>query len=189
MTDELGTDVPQQETLPPPPPATPAPPAPPNPVVAPRLKSPGLAVVFSFFPGLGHLYLGLYQRAVIFFGCLFLAIYLSDRGGEVGMLIPFIWFFAIFDAYRQAQIINSQEAIMPETTAPGKRRGGLGLGVFLVVVGGVLLIDKFYPIDFSWLGTWWPVILIGVGLWLILSFYQERQKERHSFDDDLYGEE
>jgi hypothetical protein len=34
---------------------------------APTRRSPGLALVLSFFPGLGHLYLGLYQRAAAFF--------------------------------------------------------------------------------------------------------------------------
>jgi ferrous iron transport protein B len=38
----------------------------PAPVVVLEKKSPGLAGVLSMFPGLGHLYLGLYQRALIF---------------------------------------------------------------------------------------------------------------------------
>jgi len=185
MTNDLEPNVTPTEALPPTPPAPPVPPAP---VATPRQKSPGLAVVFSFFPGLGHLYLGLYQRAVVIFGCFALTIYLSDQGAEVGVVIPFIWFFGLFDAYRQALILNRQEPEAPETTRRPKRQGGLGFGVFLVVVGAILLINNFYPIDFSWLSTWWPAILIGVGLWLILSFYHERQKQRQSFDDDLYTE-
>jgi len=61
-------------TPPPPPPLSPAPQPPPvmpaalvQPVIVER-KSPGLAGFLSFFPGLGHLYLGLYQRAFAFAG-------------------------------------------------------------------------------------------------------------------------
>ena len=43
-------------------------PSPPSPGVAPPLpKRPLLAAFFAFFPGLGHVYNGLYQRAITFF--------------------------------------------------------------------------------------------------------------------------
>ncbi|HEV8268928.1 MAG TPA: hypothetical protein VGR00_11855, partial [Thermoanaerobaculia bacterium] len=59
-------------------PAAAPPPPPPPPAVFPvaasvaaapgtQLKSPGLAGVLSALPGLGHVYLGLYQRAAAFF--------------------------------------------------------------------------------------------------------------------------
>src|SRR6185369_17708808 len=93
---------------PPPPPATPAPPVVVAPVIVDR-KSPGLAGFLSMFPGLGHLYLGLYQRAFTIGGlfCLLIAFTSHGRGGEFfGPLIAFIWFFGIIDAVRQAKAIN-----------------------------------------------------------------------------------
>src|SRR5512141_1359297 len=94
------------------PPPPPAPPVAPATVVAPVIvdrKSPGLAGFLSMFPGLGHLYLGLYQRAFAFGGAFILAIAFTSHGhgGEFfGPLIAFIWFFAIIDAVRQAKAIN-----------------------------------------------------------------------------------
>src|SRR5262245_20207390 len=86
----------------PPPPVTAAP------VIVER-KSPGLAGFLSIFPGLGHLYLGLYQRAFAVGGAFILMIALTSHGsgGEFfGPLIAFIWFFRIIDAVRQAKAIN-----------------------------------------------------------------------------------
>src|SRR5262250_1455384 len=103
---------------PPPPPVTPAP-APQIPV---EKKSAGLAGILSMFPGLGHLYLGLYQRAFAFAGAFILGIgFASHRAGEFfGPLIAFVWFFAIIDAVRQAKAINrgyvAEAGFAPEQT-------------------------------------------------------------------------
>ena len=88
---------------PPPPPITP-----PYPVIVER-KSPALAGFLSFFPGLGHLYLGLYPRAFAVGGAFILGIMMTSHGGPgefFGPLIAFVWFFAIIDAVRQAKAIN-----------------------------------------------------------------------------------
>src|SRR5262245_39798943 len=79
-----------------PPPATPPAPVP-VPVVVER-KSPGLAGFLSVFPGIGHVYLGLYQRAFAIGGAFVLGIALTSNGGPgefLGPLIAFIWFFGI----------------------------------------------------------------------------------------------
>src|SRR6266498_5038893 len=94
---------------PPPPPAAPVAPAVPvTPVVVER-KSPGLAGFLSVFPGLGHLYLGLYQRAFGFAGVFCLLIFFNSHGRLAvlsGPATAFVWFFAIIDAVRQAKAIN-----------------------------------------------------------------------------------
>ncbi|HEY3123430.1 MAG TPA: hypothetical protein VGK70_05140, partial [Thermoanaerobaculia bacterium] len=85
---------------PPPPPAPVAPAVPVTPVVVER-KSPGLAGFLSIFPGLGHLYLGLYQRAFAFAGGFVVLIGLTSHGRGahfLGPLIAFVWFFGIIDA-------------------------------------------------------------------------------------------
>src|SRR5216683_1718594 len=104
---------------PPPPPVNPAPqyaPAAPPvmpvtvapPVIVER-KSPGLAGFLSIFPGLGHLYLGLYQRAFAFAGAFCILIFFNSHGRMAvlsGPATAFLWFFAIIDAVRQAKAIN-----------------------------------------------------------------------------------
>lgn len=164
--------------LPPlPPSSSPAPlPAPP-----PR-KSPGLAVVLSFFPGLGHLYLGLYQRGIAFFVAFAAAIALHDKA-DLGILIPFVWFFAVIDAYRQTQFINLGYVPAPypgELAKKAARRGNLGFGVFLVLIGAILLYNQFYPIDLSFLADWWPMLFVLAGAYLIARHFIDREKARRA---------
>ncbi len=179
----------QEQSLPPRPPAQPTPaaqrapeqpavPVPPPPAAmpaSPLRKSPALAVILSFFTGLGHLYLGLYQRGIVFFALFAGAIALTTNIGELGILIPFVWFFGLIDAYRQAQLINLGG--MEEPTPASRKQSNLGFGVFLTVLGAVLLINKFYPLDFTWLREWWPVALVLLGLYLIASAWYERKKQ------------
>jgi hypothetical protein len=158
------------------PPAAPAPMPPP----APTRRAPGLALVLSFFPGLGHLYLGLYQRAFGIFVAFALSIWLAEHA-DLGIVIPFVWFFAVIDAYRQAQMLNmglAAEPLMPaEQRAKATRRGSLGFGAFLLIVGLVLLYNQFYPIDFSFLQDWWPLLLVGAGLWMLGAHFREKQRQ------------
>jgi len=135
-------------------------------------RSPGAALVLSFMPGLGHIYLGLYQRGIVLFAVFASAIFAADSVEPAGILIPFIWFFGLIDAYRQAKILNLGGLEQPRTTG----QTSLGFGVFLTVLGAVLLINNFFPIDLSWLQDWWPAGIILVGLWLIASAWNERKR-------------
>ncbi|MCA1610793.1 MAG: hypothetical protein LC780_08040, partial [Acidobacteria bacterium] len=81
------------------PPAAPIPP-PVVPVYAAEHKSAALAGFLSIFPGLGHLYLGLYQRGIAF-GIAFvfcIAASAHGRGEFFGPMIAFVFFFGIIDA-------------------------------------------------------------------------------------------
>jgi len=145
-------------------------------------KSPGLAVVLSFFPGLGHLYLGMYQRAIGVLAAFAAAIWFTDHIDAFGVVVAFVWFFGLIDAYRQAQLINAGYTPEPlagmAVPASVRRRGNLGFGVFLTALGLLLLYDRFYPIDFSFLFDWWPLILVGFGIWMIVSYALEQKRRR-----------
>lgn len=146
---------------------------------APR-RSPGLALFLSFFPGLGHLYLGLYQRAIVIFLCFATSIWLADHS-DLGILVAFVWFFAVIDAYRQAQAMNFglvPEPVWGAVKPKLAKRGSLGFGVFLLVLGLVLLYDQFYPIDFAWLEDYWPMILVIAGAYLLGAHFWEQAKQR-----------
>ena len=110
------------------------------------------------FPGLGHLYLGLYQRAFAIGGAFILAIAFTSHGraGEFfGPLIAFIWFFAIIDAVRQAKAINRGQlaeqgfARRARSCKAAAGTGGLTWGVILVGLGSLWLIDRYVDIDWS----------------------------------------
>jgi len=161
------TDLPELEPgaadAPPTPPVPHAPqvPGPPSPDMTIR-KSPGAAAALSLVGlALGHLYLGLYRRALMLFGGAALSIYL-----ELPPLAVFIYFFMIIDAYRQAQIINAH-GVEGVTPSAARDVGALGMGVFLIVVGAVLLLDIHDILDFYWLRDWWPAVLVLIGLYLI----------------------
>jgi hypothetical protein len=161
----------------------------PTPVVPVR-RSPGLAVVLSCFPGLGHLYLGLYQRAFMIFASFAICIWLSERAGNLGILIPFVVLFGFVDAYRQAQALNLGLTPEPLLGAAGKqpvaRSGRLGFGIFLLLVGVVLLYNQFYPIDFTFLEDWWPLLLVGAGAYMLIAHFLEKQRQaKRESDLDL----
>ena len=186
MSSEPNQPTPQApEPLPPLPSMPPSTPPgwSPAPLPTPTLrKSPGLAVVLSFFPGLGHLYLGLYQRGIAFFVAFAAAIVLSDKA-DLGILIPFAWFFAVIDAYRQTQFINLGYVPEPypgEVARKAARRGNLGFGVFLVLIGAILLYNQFYPIDLSFLADWWPMLFVLAGAYLIARHFIDREKARRA---------
>ena len=183
-----------QYSVPQPPPAAPSavpPPSattPPQPVIVER-KSPGLAGFLSAFPGLGHLYLGLYQRAFAIGGAFILGIAMTSHGGPgefLGPLIAFIWFFGIIDAIRQAKAINRGQ--LAEQGFAGEQQlkaaagsGGLTWGVILVGLGSLWLIDRYFYIDWSFMEEWGgPAAFILLGVILIVSHIRKRRAENEA---------
>jgi hypothetical protein len=144
-------------------------------------KSPALAGVLSAMPGLGHVYLGLYQRALTFFAIWVACITITSNAhnaGPIGLMIPFWWFFVLIDAVRQAKAINTSgapEANLAVTELSMKSGGNLTMGVVLILVGLFFLIDKFVTIDLSFLWDWSPLLLVAFGAWLVFSYYKTKQ--------------
>ncbi len=172
---------PEERSLPvprpplPPTDALPPPPAPAREPAPPQVKSPALAAFLSVIPGLGHLYVESYQRAIMLVTAIFLSIYLLPL--PLSVFAPmFIWFLGLFDAYRLAQLANLDER--RPTPPPRPRDGSLAFGVFLLVVGAILLVDRFVDIDLSWLIDWWPALLVLGGLYFILNAWRERGERR-----------
>jgi hypothetical protein len=152
-------------------------------------KSAALAGLLSMFPGLGHLYLGLYQRGLAFGAAFVLAITFASHGrGEFfGPAIAFVWFFAIIDAVRQAHAIN--RGFVADTgyaPAPQLRRAGSGTasltwGVILVGMGTLWLIDRYVDIDWSFLDRWGaPSAFILLGLILIVTHVRRKRRENEA---------
>lgn len=146
-------------------------------------RSTALAVVLSALPGLGHLYLGLYRRGIMFFAAWALSLGLShSHHGTLGVIIPFIWFFTLIDAFRCAQAINLGQAtagVPGELASPvALRASNLGFGVLLLLGGAVLLYNQFYPLDFSFLEDWWPLAIVLFGAYVIAKHLWEERERR-----------
>lgn len=192
-----------------PPPATPAagtvPPPPMSattatgPVVVLEKKSPGLSGVLSaIFPGLGHLYLGLYQRAFKIAAAFVVAIWLTSirfMGGHLtpllGMGIAFVWFFGIIDAVRQSKAINSglvDAGALAASERAALRRApesmaGLTWGVILVGIGTLWLLDRYVDLDAFWAAVedWLaPVAFIALGVILIVTYVAKKRRHNAS---------
>jgi hypothetical protein len=192
QTPQPAAPAPGAAPPPPPPPGTPIAPAAAPVALIVEKKSPGLAGFLSIFPGLGHLYLGLYQRAFAFGGAFILSTSLVShgRGGAFfGPLIAFIWFFAIIDAVRQAKAINRGQAVesgfvgAPQLRKAAEGTGALTWGVILVGFGGLWLADRYLDLEafWDWMGEWGgPAAIILLGLILIATHIRKKRRENEA---------
>jgi hypothetical protein len=161
----------------------------PGPVPAPDAAPPGivrknpkLAAFLALFPGVGHVYNGLYIRALTFFLIAFSLILVTDREDIFGFATAFFWIFNVIDSYRQATLINygfAQDLGMLDLPQkPRAVQGGLLVGILLTLIGVYSFLDRFFRIDLRWLVELWPLALVGIGLWLIVGSIRDRRKAR-----------
>ncbi|MHB8077908.1 MAG: LiaI-LiaF-like domain-containing protein [Candidatus Krumholzibacteriia bacterium] len=167
------------------------PPPPPSWSTPPRqadgnLKSTVLAGVLSaIFPGLGQIYVGYYQRGATF--ALTMAAIITTLAGNLmhglepllGIAIGFTWFLGIIDANRLANLYN--QALqgraglgLPEGFQLPRERGSYAGGAVLIALGLLLFLNRNFDFSLEWLQDWWPLGVIGLGVWLIVKARQGR---------------
>jgi hypothetical protein len=153
---------------------------------------PGLAAVLSIVPGLpiGQLYGEAFDRAVMIAGAFWLLVLAAVQGALPVTLVVFacifIWIYSMFDAYRQAHLVNMGGAApTPVNRTPGG--GRLMFGIFLAVVGGLLLVENLGLFDLYWLRDWWPVFVLLIGFYLIFDAVRERMRRGAPPDLDEGG--
>ena len=187
--------LPSSEPAPPPPPAArteQARPALPYGYGEPLAKSPGLALFLSIlFPGLGHIYVGAYERALMIIGGIGVSVWaIVQSNGDLWPLafaIAFAYFYSIFDAYREAQIVNLAVQDLPKPQRQGE--GRLMFGIFLTVVAGMVLADRFNLFDIRWFYDWWPVLVLLTGVYFIGSWIWEKMNAAGRNGDSPYDED
>ena len=140
-------------------------------------RSPALAAFLSFFPGLGHLYNGEIGKALAFFSAFATCIFVlaeTDGGVFFGLLIPFIVFYNMIEAYRSAERINLQafSGVSPVDEPATNRLWGWSL----VVLGGLLFAHNIGLFRFQWVAKMWPLLMIAAGVVLLRgSLFGNRQ--------------
>ena len=165
--------------------STSAPPADagPNPYLqnVPVHTSPGLAFLLGLIPGVGAIYNAQYLKGFIHVAILGVLIsivqagHFSGRSGFepfFGLLIA-VWFFYMpFEAYhtarkRQAGIpVDEWSSLLPR----GSSGGRLPVGpIVLIAVGVLFLLDNLGLLPLSEILRFWPLILIGVGIYSLYS--------------------
>ena len=144
----------------------------------PSRKSPALATLLSLMPGLGQIYVGYYQQGFINTAVVAATITILNagvRGAEplFGLFLAFFWLYNMIDANRRAHHYNrvldglGGENVPEEFQGPGAR-GSLPAGILLTAMGVLFLLDLNTDISLDWIENWWPLFLVGGGVWMIV---------------------
>ena len=147
-------------------------PAPAAPIPAQNAGNPGLAFLLGLVPGLGAIYNGEYNKALIHI-VVFAAIIVglsSDvgAGADVALafvLVGFIFYMAI-DAMRTVKARNTGEVVADPLESWSKSRP---VGpMILIAVGALFLLNNFGFFDFFRVRqVFWPLVLIGAGFLML----------------------
>jgi hypothetical protein len=142
-------------------------------------SSPGIALILGFFPGLGAVYNGEYNKAlihIVVFAAMIVGLS-SDMGdgAEVALsllLSGFVLYMA-FDAMRVAKARNLGEATVDPLESLTRNRP---VGpIILIGLGLLFLLNNFDWFSFHRVGRLlWPIILIGVGIMLFRKRLEDR---------------
>lgn len=151
----------------------------------PRVKSPGFAAFLSIAPGLGQVYIGYYTRGAVLAAVTFTLFIATEAvGGSAEPLFVFAglfaWAFGIIDAGRLAALYNhamegSGAFELPGDFAMPRMGGSIGGGALLVLLGVVALSNTAFGLSLYWLESWWPLLPIAIGAYLLYGGVQERQ--------------
>jgi hypothetical protein len=147
------------------------PPSVPLPMARPAgSSSPAVAFILGLFPGLGAIYNGQYNKGLIhiaIFASIIVALS-TDLGAGLepmlGIFLAGFIFYSAFEAMRTAQARNLGQVPADPLESWSKERP---VGpIILIGLGVLLLLNNFHVLDFIRLGQFWPLILIGAGLYM-----------------------
>ena len=121
------------------------------------MKSKGLAVIFGFMPGAGHMYLGKMKRGMtlllLFWGAMGLAMLLGI--GALTIAMPIVWFYAFFDNLNLVSLTPEELKSAPDPFFFGLLDGvelsklkifqtkNVALGWGCVILGIIMLYNTF----------------------------------------------
>ena len=131
-------------------------------------SNPGVAFILGFFPGLGAVYNGEYNKAlihIVVFAAMIVGLS-SDMGDSADLVLSlllagFVLYMA-FDAQRVAKARNLGEIPVDPLESWSKNRP---IGpVILIGLGILFLLNNFNWFPFFRIWRFWPLALIGVGV-------------------------
>jgi len=142
------------------------------PAARPSHPNPVLAFILGFVPGLGAIYNGEYNKAIVHI-LIFAGIIVGITGafGEgiegfwIVSLIVFNFYMAI-DALRVAKAKQSGQALQDPLANWTQNRA---LGPYILIgIGGLFLMRNFGIFDFFEVRRiFWPIVLIGIGFLML----------------------
>jgi hypothetical protein len=130
--------------------------------------SPAVAFILGLFPGLGAVYNGEYNKAlihIVVFAAMIVGLS-SDIGGgadtALALLLAGFIFYMAFDAMRTAKARQLGEVTVDPLETWSKNRP---IGpIILIGLGLLFLVNNFHWFSFYRIDRLWPLILIGVGV-------------------------
>jgi TM2 domain-containing membrane protein YozV len=149
----------------------------PGPVPDPSVH-PVLALILGFFPGVGAIYNGQYAKGLVHAVVFGLLVSLASNthntgmGGFLGIMIAIWVIYQAFEAYHTARkrrygiAVEEFSSLFEVRHAQSKFPVG---AILLIGVGFILLLDTTDIISMDRFLRYWPVLLIGVGLYLLYS--------------------
>jgi TM2 domain-containing membrane protein YozV len=152
------------------------------------VKSPALAGILSvIFPGAGALYNGNYLKGIIMIIVFAGLVSIQGRGGQpfVALLLAGFYIFQIIDAINEAKSTR----ILTETTTAGASSptktggdnevaaasGSISWGIILILLGSLFLLANFDIISYESFIDYWPLILVGLGLKLVVDHFSTKK--------------
>jgi TM2 domain-containing membrane protein YozV len=130
-------------------------------------RSPAAAVWLSLIPGAGHIYAGETSKGIVLVLLVFSAIQVTAHGaGPFGIVIPFLWLYAMIDAHRAAARTNQILAAGGSISTEGGPALSTWWGYLLIAFGVIFGIENFFPrLDvFEKIWRLWPLALIALGV-------------------------
>lgn len=112
------------------------------------------ALVFSFIPGAGHMYLGFKDQGLQLMGVFFLSLFAMDwlHMTFVIFLIPIIWFYSMFDALQKASqspVFENGDVFFVEWLRQNQRL----VAYLLMCLGAFLIFNKialrYFPLQYN----------------------------------------
>jgi TM2 domain-containing membrane protein YozV len=146
--------------------------APAAPGATTRAGNPGVAFILGFlFPGLGAVYNGEYNKAlihiVVFATLIFgLSSNMDDPMKAVlGIMLAGFIFFMAFDSMRTAQAQRAGQVTTDPLQNWSKERP---LGpIILIAVGAIFLLNNFDLLPFYRIERFWPLVLVAIGVLML----------------------
>lgn len=143
------------------------PPAPPQSSV-----SPGWAFVLGLIPGVGAIYNGQYAKG--FIHALVTGVLFSLAGHGAGSTEPLVEFlipvwilYMAFEAYHTAKKRQMGLQVDEFSSVLPLRHGNLAGPAALIGIGVLFLLNNLDLLRISQLLRYWPVVLIGLGLYML----------------------
>ncbi len=154
-----------------------------------------MAALLSVAPGLGQIYIGYYTRGFVLGGVFLMLLTVANNAPNSlepmpGFATFFFWLFNVIDAGRLAALYNhaatgTEKIELPEDFQMPAMGGSIVGGGILVTFGALALSHTLFGYSLEWIESWWPVLPLAVGAYLLVKGMQDYSKASPGVQDNL----